>query len=156
MHGKFGHFGIGKTYSVIKRYYFLPKMIKYIQRHAQGCSLCRREKLVADKYHLQTTEIPHQPFAIVSVDLIVDLPVSHKGNKNIVVMVDHLSGFLSAEAIPNKEAATVADAIYKLILECTCPKVLLSANGKEFMNDTLTYVCDTFNIEQHFISPYIS
>ena len=102
MHDKFGHFGIGKTYSLIKRYYFWPKMIKHIQRHVQSCSLCRREKLVADKYQLQTTEIPHQPFSKVSVDLIVDLPVSHKGNKNILVMVDHLSGFPIAEAFPNK------------------------------------------------------
>ena len=89
MHDKFGHFGIGKTYSLIKRYYFWPKMIKHIQRHVQSCSLCRREKLVTDKYQLQTTEIPHQPFAKVSVDLKVDLPVSHKGTKNILVVVDH-------------------------------------------------------------------
>ena len=25
MHDRFGHFGIGKTYSLIKRYYFCPK-----------------------------------------------------------------------------------------------------------------------------------
>ena len=70
-------------------------------------------------------------------------------------MVDHLSRFPIADAIPNKEAATVPDAIYsKLILEHSCPKILLSDNGKEFTNDTLAYVCDTFNIEQHFTSPY--
>ena len=50
-------------------------------------------------------------------------------------MVDHLPGFPIAEAIPNKEAATVADAIYKLILEHTCTNILLSDNGKEFTND---------------------
>ena len=44
MHEKFGHFGIGETYSLIKRYYFWPKMNKHIQRHVQSCSLCRREK----------------------------------------------------------------------------------------------------------------
>ena len=62
-------------------------MIKHIQRYIDSCSLCRREKLVADKYQLQTTEIPFQPFAKVSVDLIVDLPLTHQDNKN-VVMVD--------------------------------------------------------------------
>ena len=87
-------------------------MIKHIQRHVQSCSLCRREKLVADKYQLQTTEISHQPCAKVSVDHTVHLPLSHKCNKNIMEMVDHLSGFPIAEAIPNKEAATIADAIY--------------------------------------------
>ena len=40
------------------------------------------------------------------------------------------------------------------ILEHSTPEVLLSDNGKEFTNDTLAYVCQEFNIEQHFTSPY--
>ena len=31
MHNHFGHFRIGKTYSLIKRYYYWPKMIRHIQ-----------------------------------------------------------------------------------------------------------------------------
>ena len=58
-------------------------MIKHIQRHVDNCSLCRREKLHADKYQLQTTDIPNKAFAKVLIGLIVDLPVSHHGNKNI-------------------------------------------------------------------------
>ena len=113
MHDHFGHFGIGKTYSLVKRYYYWPKMIKHIQAHVDSCSLCRREKLQAEKYQLQTTEIPKKPFAKVSVDLIVELPVSHSGNKNILVVTDHLTGWPIATAIPDKEATTVANAIYK-------------------------------------------
>ena len=67
--------GIGKTYSHVKRYYYWPKMIKHIQAHVDSCSLCRREKLQTEKYQLQTTEIPKKPFAKVSVDLIVELPL---------------------------------------------------------------------------------
>ena len=52
MHDDFGHFGIGKTYSIVKRYYYWPKMIKHIQAHVDSCSLCRREKLQAGKYQL--------------------------------------------------------------------------------------------------------
>ena len=111
MHDHFGHFGIGKTYSMIKRYYYWPKMIKHIERHVDSCSLCRREKLQADKYQLQTTEIPNKAFAKVSIDLIVDLPVSHHGNKNILVMIDQLTSWPIAVAIPDKEATTIAEAV---------------------------------------------
>ena len=96
----------------------------------------------ADKYQLQTTEIPMRPFTKVSMDLIVELPVSHHGNKNILAMVDHLTSWPIAKAIPDKEASTVADAILeKLILEHGAPDILLSDNGKEFTNDTLAYIC---------------
>ena len=89
----------------------------------------------------------------MSADLIVELPTSHYNNKNILVMVDHLTAWPIAKAIPNKEATTVANAIFKkLILEHGAPEVLLSDDGKEFTNDTLA-VCQEFNIEQHFTSP---
>ena len=113
-----GHFGIGKTYSLIKRYYYWPMMIKCIQAHVDSCSLCRREKRQADKYQLQTTEIPKRAFAKVSIDLIVEMPTSHYGNKIILVMVDLLTSWPMVKAIPDKEATTVANAIFeKLILE---------------------------------------
>ena len=57
--------------------------------------------------------------------------------------------------IPNKEATTVANAIFeKLIPEHGTPEVLLSNNGKEFTNDTLAYVCQEINTEQHFTCLY--
>ena len=72
-------------------------------------------------------------------------------------MVNHLTGWPLAKAIPDKEASTVADAIYeKLILKHTCPQILLSDNDKDFTNASLTYVCEQHNIEQHFTSPYMS
>ena len=155
MHDHFGHFGIGKTYSLIKRYYYWPKMIKHIQGHVDSCTLCRREKMQSDKYQLQTTEIPNRAFGKVSIDLIVDLPVSHNGNKNILVMVDQLTSWPIAIAIPDKEATTVANAIHKdLILQHGAPEILLSDNDKEFCNDTLAYVCQEYGIEQHFTSSY--
>ena len=70
-------------------------------------------------------------------------------------MVDHLTRWPIAKAIPNKEATAVADAFFeKLMLEHGTPEVLLSNSGKEFTSDTLAYVCQEFNIEQHFTSPY--
>ena len=75
------HFGNGKTYSLIKRYYYWSKTIKHIQAHAASCYLCRREKMQADKYQLQTTEIPKRVFAKASIDLTVEMPTSHYGNK---------------------------------------------------------------------------
>ena len=45
MHDHLGHFGIGKAYCLIKRYYYWPKMINHIQAHVDSCFLCRTEKM---------------------------------------------------------------------------------------------------------------
>ena len=71
-------------------------------------------------------------------------------------MVDHLTGWPIAKAILSKETMSVANAIFKkLILKHGAHEGLFSDNGKKFTNDTLTYVCQEFNIEQHFTSLYI-
>ena len=60
-----------------------------------------------------------------------------------------------AKTISDKEATTVAGAVYeKLILEHGSPVILLSDNDKEFTNDTLAYVCEELCIVQHFTNPY--
>ena len=113
------------------------------------------KKMQADKYQLQTTKIPNTVFAKMSTDLIVEMPTSHYGSKNVLVMVDHLSNWPMVKSIPDKEATTVANAIFdKLILEHWSPEILLSNNGKQFSNDTLAYVCQEFGTDQHFTSPY--
>ena len=155
-------------------------MIEHIQAHIDSCFSCQREKMQADKYQLQMTKIARRAFARVSADLIVELPTSHYNNKtypdqgrfpflpnlecfkrifsiifSILVIVDHLTRWSIARAIPDKEATAVANAIFeKLILEQGANEVLLSYNGKEFTTDTLAYVCQEFSIEQHFTSPY--
>ena len=126
MHDHFGHFGIAKSYSLINRYYYWLKMIKHIQAHVGSYPLCQREKMLADKYQLQTMEKPGGAFAKVSADLTVELSTSHYISKNILVMVDHLTGWPIAKAIPDKEATMVANVIFeKLILEHGAPEVLL-------------------------------
>ena len=61
------------------------------------------------------------------------------------MIVDHLTRWPIAKAIPDKEATNIANAIFKkLILEHGAPEVLLSDNGKGCTNDTLAYVCQEF------------
>ena len=48
-------------------------------------------------------------------------------------MVENLTRWPTAKAIPNKEATTAVNAIFeKLILAHGAPEVLLSNKGKEF------------------------
>ena len=70
-------------------------------------------------------------------------------------MVDQLTSWPIARVIPDKEATTIAKAVYRdLILQHGAPEILLSDNGKEFSSNTLAYVCEEHGIKQHFTSPY--
>ena len=50
-----GHFGIGKTYSLIRRYYYWSKVIKHMQAHVDSLPYVEEKKMQSDEYQLQTT-----------------------------------------------------------------------------------------------------
>ena len=53
-------------------------------------------------------------------------------------MINELTSWPIAVAIPDKEATTIAKAVNtNLIPQHGCPEIILSDNGKEISNDTL-------------------
>ncbi|QRW17535.1 Retrovirus-related Pol polyprotein from transposon [Rhizoctonia solani] len=69
------HAGYAKTYHQIASVYYWPKMARSIQ-----------------KGFLQPLPIPQQPFEVVSMDFIMDLPLSNNYNA-ILVIVDKLTKY---------------------------------------------------------------
>ncbi|KAK8720750.1 hypothetical protein OTU49_013126, partial [Cherax quadricarinatus] len=57
--------------------------------------------------------------------------------------------------IPDKTAETVASAFREhVVLRHTCPRVLLSDNGSEFINGIMQDLCSRFNIHQAPVAPH--
>src|SRR5687767_4852858 len=90
---------------------------------------------------LQALPIPQQPFDIVDIDLVVDMPVSSQGNKHILTMMDCLSGFPIAVPIKQKGALHVANALFDyLICNFGVPRILHSDHGTEFRNSLTAHL----------------
>jgi hypothetical protein len=54
-----------------------------------------------------------------------------KGNKFIVVAIDYLTKIVELDAIREKTAENIDNFIYeKIILNHSCPNIILSDNGK--------------------------
>jgi hypothetical protein len=68
------------------------------------------------------------------------LKETKRGNKYIVVGIDYLTKIVELEAIKEKTAEVIGNFIYeKIILNHSCPNVILSDNGKEFNNEIIIY-----------------
>ena len=53
------------------------------------------------------TEIPDRPFDKIAIDLVTDCKNSTSGNKHILNIIDHLTGWPEAFPIPDKSAGTI-------------------------------------------------
>ena len=92
-HDKLGHQGNNHTYCLIKPQYYWKGMNKDIRKYIADCILCRWDKAKVQQYPLQMTEIPDRPFDKIAIDLVTDCEMSTSGNKHILTIIDHLTGW---------------------------------------------------------------
>ena len=85
-----GHEGVYKTYNRLKRDYYWGYMKKDIQiliKCCHKCQTCQPQKL--NKYTENIAIVPEYPFSRVGLNLIGPLPITNKGNRYIIVLVDY-------------------------------------------------------------------
>ena len=100
-----GHPGRYKTHEMITRNYWWPGLQKDIRKYIMGCEKCQRVKPLRQKPKsvLHPHDVPSEPWQIISVDLIGELPESN-GYNGICVFVDRFTKQI--HAIPTNMTIT--------------------------------------------------
>ena len=97
------------------------------------------------------TEILDRPFDKIAIDLVTECKTSNSGNKHILTIIDHLTGWPEAYLIPDKSADTIVSTFTNQHLPVhMCPRYILSDNGMEFKNHLLDQVLKQVGIEEYF------
>ena len=103
------------------------------------------------------TEIPDRPFGKIAIDLVTNCKTSTSGNKHILTIIYHLTGWPDAFPIPDKSVDTiVATFINEYLPVHICPRYILSGNGTEFKNRFMDQVLQKLGIDRVFSAPYHS
>ncbi|QRV83408.1 Retrovirus-related Pol polyprotein from transposon [Ceratobasidium sp. AG-Ba] len=88
------HAGYARTYNRLCATYYWPNMADTVEKFTATCDVCQKTK---PRRHgkigyLQPIPIPEQPFEVVSLDFIMDLPESN-GYNAVLVLVDKLTRY---------------------------------------------------------------
>ena len=152
-----GHEGITRTKERLLQSYFWPNMESKISQHVAACQRCQSRR---------TTDRPKPPLLTsmpqctslnqrVAIDLMGPLRTSTQGKNYILCMTDAFTKYAEVCAIPNKEAPTVARAIFeRWICRFGCPLEFTSDNGKEFCNELTKELFKLLNIKHSHTTPY--
>jgi hypothetical protein len=130
-----GHDGIYKTKERLLQCYYWPGMDADIAAHLKTCHRCqlRRQDNCPPPTLLSTLPQPTEPNQRVHADLFGPLKTTDSGKKFILCMTDALTKYVELVPLPNKEANTVADAIFsKWFCRFGMPLDLVTDQGKEF------------------------
>jgi Reverse transcriptase (RNA-dependent DNA polymerase)/RNase H-like domain found in reverse transcriptase/Integrase zinc binding domain/Integrase core domain len=152
-----GHDGTFKTKERLLESYYWPAMDKEILEFIKSCHKCQTTK----KYHPLGKQ-PIQPLPQCSqlnqrihADLFGPLKTSEKGKKYILCITDAFTKYVELVAISNKEASTIADAIFqKWICRYGCPLQITTDNGKEFCAQLSEHLFQQLGSTHLKTSPY--
>ena len=154
-HADNGHMGIDKTFESIKRKYYFPNLYQRLTSYVNACVTCQARALKKQRPPLQEMEQPPYPFAKLSMDISGPYPTSLSGNRYILSVVDHYTGWPEAFAIPDKSAQSIAHILVDEIFTrfgCLCEVV--TDNGTENENQVMKEVFAKLNIHHVTTSFY--
>ena len=136
------HGGHAKTYNCIASTYYWPRMSRDIKKYVSTCDICqktkpRRHALVES---LQPIPIPSQPFEVVPMDFILELP---SGFDNILVIVDKLTKYaiFILTTISVTEIETAELFFHHIISKFSIPQQVITDRDARWKGEFWKEIC---------------
>ena len=152
-----GHGGVSKTRERILQSYYWPGMDTDITAHLLACQRCQ----FARKDDRPRPNILHPlpqcsaPNQRIHADLFGPLRASDLGKKYVLCITDAFHKYSEILALPNKEAATVSNAIFnRWICRYGLPLEIVTDGGKEFCAKLANELYALLKIKHTTTSPY--
>jgi hypothetical protein len=125
-----GHFGVGKTMTILQRYCYWPKMNESVSRYVRGCSLCATSKLSNRKLGLYTPLlVPSHPWESISMDFVGGLPMSRRNHDYLYVVVDRFRKMCIfmpyTKQVTAEQTTQCSFKMFGCILDCLNPLFLI-------------------------------
>jgi deoxyuridine 5'-triphosphate nucleotidohydrolase len=151
------HAGFERTYAKIANSFYWPRMTRDIRSFIATCPVCQKIKHARHAPYglLQPIPIPQQPFEVVTMDFIGELPQS-QGHDAIFVIICKLTKF--AFFIPTSTTLKEQDAAKlffdKLVTFVGLPKQIISDRDTRWRNIFWKEVCEATGSKRALTTAY--
>ena len=152
-----GHMSKGKTVHRILNQFYWPGVQADANRFCRLCDVCQRTvpKGRIGKVPLGSMPIVETPFTKVAVDIVGPLtPVTERGNRYILTLVDFATRYPEAIALKNIETTTVAEALLDIFSRIGFPQEILSDQCTQFTSNMMAEVSRLISLKQVTTTPY--
>ncbi|PIK54137.1 hypothetical protein BSL78_08978 [Apostichopus japonicus] len=152
-----GHLGFAKTWSRAKqRPVYWRGMKEDIRNHCITCEKCgsrkkpnRKERAPMQRYQVG------MPSERIAIDIAGPFPVTHRGNRFIMVVGDYFSKWTEAYALPNHTAEVVSETLVEeFICRFGTPREILTDQGRDFESRLFQCLCKELGTRKTRTTPF--
>nr|GFB52332.1 reverse transcriptase domain-containing protein [Tanacetum cinerariifolium] len=150
-----GHYGANYTAKkVFDSGFYWPTIYKDAFELVKRCDSCQRQGKISQKDEMPQNSIQIcEFFDVWGIDFMGSFP-SSKGNKYILVVVDYLSKWVEAKALPTNDARVVVKFLKSLFFRFGTPKAIISDRGTYFCNDQFTRIMSKYRVTHRLSTTY--
>jgi hypothetical protein len=152
-----GHQGRSKTFELLSRLYYWPKMRQSVEQYVRNCDTCRRSKTPrhAPFGVLRPLGIPERPWQEITMDFVTGLP-DCDGYDAILVVVDRLTKMRHFTACRTDcSAEDLADIFLRDIFRLHgLPEVMVSDCGPQFASRFWERVCSCLHVDRRLSTAF--
>ena len=152
------HCGYHKAFNRLASNYFWPRMSKDIKEFVTSCDICQKSKVKRHAPYgmLRPIPIPSQPFEVITMDFIPELPTTKSGHDNVLVIVDKLTKFAifvpTVTTIKEQECAKlVFDNVFT---KYGLPRQIITDRDTKWTGSFWEETCKLFDIKRALTTSY--
>ena len=147
-----GHPGPAKTYEILQRQFYWPKMMDTVKEELAKCACCSRAKPSRERHgQLQALEPPKKRWQHLAMDFVTELPESKgifPGATSIWVITDRLTKERHlAPCHSMKTEHLVRMFIHFVVRTHGLPESIVSDRGPQFVSEFWQSLCKTLGIK---------
>ncbi|CAG5897368.1 unnamed protein product [Menidia menidia] len=149
------HFSAERVWEKARQSCYWPFMLRDIRRWCEQCRACqtRRSPVPGPKAPMGGAQVS-RPLQRVAAD-ILELPMTSRGNRYILVVEDYFTKFVSLYALPNQTAHSVARCLFEdYVLVHGVPEILHSDQGRQFEAEVIQILCQRLGIKKTRTTAY--
>jgi hypothetical protein len=150
-HPTSGHFGRDKTIQKARQTCWWPNMNEDIANYIRCCSFCQRFKSTNTNVGELTPITPSFVGEIWAADIAI-LPESQRVNRFLFLMMEYLTRWTVAVALPITDSETLATVLlFEVVFKFGTPRRLITDNGTNLTSGKLRHLPPTrgFHLTLH-------
>ncbi|GJV86948.1 reverse transcriptase domain-containing protein [Tanacetum coccineum] len=134
--------------------FYWPSVFKDANEYVRRCDACQRSGNISSRNEMPQNNIQVcEVFDVWGLDFMGPFPQS-RGNKYILVVVDYVSKWVEAQALPTNDARVVVKFLRSLFARFGVPKALISDRGTHFCNSQLEKALQRYGVTHKLSTAY--